>query len=221
MSTYHVTITLKSPLSLGSGQGNVNVDADVIHDEYGMPYFPGKRLRGLLYESAVEVTEMAGFATFVPIVNDVFRRTEHTDVRLIIPNFYLPDYETMKKDWQYVQQHYGDCIQAEHVLEEYTSLRYQTSIDKDTGTALDSSLHNIRVLDNTLSGTTTNVSFVGNIELIHGRKEHAIVLALALQNLCAAGMKRNRGFGKISCGFTDKKLQDSLIEEAFVKGGLV
>ena len=48
-----------SPLHLGSGQADVNVDAEVIHDDAGLPYFPAKRFKGLLYESALEVAEMS------------------------------------------------------------------------------------------------------------------------------------------------------------------
>ena len=52
------SVEVLSPIHLGSGQADVNVDADVIHDRYGMPYFPGRRFKGLLYESALEVREM-------------------------------------------------------------------------------------------------------------------------------------------------------------------
>ena len=50
-----ITVTVVSPLHLGAGTADINVDADIVHDEYGLPYFPGRRFKGLLYESAVEV----------------------------------------------------------------------------------------------------------------------------------------------------------------------
>ena len=67
------------------------------------------------------------------------------------------------------------------VLEEYTTVRFQTEIDKESGTARDNSLHNMQA---TLTG---------------GEARHAEALALACANLRTAGLKRNRGFGKIRC----------------------
>ena len=52
---YTLTIKLLSPTMLMSGQGDVNTDSTIIHDRYGIPYIPAKRVRGVLYESALEV----------------------------------------------------------------------------------------------------------------------------------------------------------------------
>lgn len=46
MGKLTVTIKTLSPLHLGSGQESIIVDSDVVHDQYGMPYFPAKRFRG-------------------------------------------------------------------------------------------------------------------------------------------------------------------------------
>ena len=54
-----VTVTALSPLHLGSGKADVVIDAEVVHDKYGMPYLPAKRFKGVLYESALEVWEMS------------------------------------------------------------------------------------------------------------------------------------------------------------------
>lgn len=215
MAVYAVTIHVESPLSLGGGQGDVNVDSSVIHDEFGVPYFPAKRLRGLLYESAVEVVEMAErcgkpFLTKC-IVDELFHHVEDTPVRLIIQNFYLQGYETMRADWKYIQQAYKKYIRPEQVLEAYTSLRYQTEIDAQTGVAKDHSLRNIRVVNAPLA-------FSGSIEVQSGTNDHVEALALALQNLRGAGQKRNRGFGKISCRMAD---QDKWVEKALRKGGML
>ena len=64
-----------SPIHLGSGAADVNLDADIIHDEFGLPYFPAKRFKGLLYESAVELEEMfelAGMPLDETLVEDIF-----------------------------------------------------------------------------------------------------------------------------------------------------
>lgn len=213
MATYDVTIHVDSPLSLGGGQGDVNVDSDVIHDEYGMPYFPAKRLRGLLYESAIEVTEMANLCGKQILtkrcVDELFHHVEDTSVRLVIHNFYLEGYEEMRSEWAYIQRKFKEYIRPEQVLEAYTSLRYQTAIDEETGVAKDHSLRNIRVVDEPLT-------FTGTIEIQHGTADHVRALALGLQNLRSAGQKRNRGFGKITCSMND---QEKLVTEALEEGG--
>lgn len=214
MAEYTVTIDVQSPLSLGSGQGDVNIDSSIIHDEFGVPYFPAKRFKGLLYESAVEVVEMAQacqkpFLTMTT-VDELFHHTPDATVQLIVWNFYLPGYETMKQDWQYIQQTYKEYIQPANVLEEYTSLRYQTEIDAVTGVAKDHSLRNIRVVNAPLT-------FTGSLTILSGTKEHEKALALALQNLRTAGQKRNRGFGTIRCRM---KGQDKIVKQALQEGGI-
>lgn len=58
MAELDVTIKISSPIHLNSGQADVNVDAEIVHDEFDFPYFPGKRFKGLLYESTLEILEM-------------------------------------------------------------------------------------------------------------------------------------------------------------------
>ncbi len=206
-----------SPLHLGSGQADVNVDAEVIHDEAGLPYFPAKRLKGLLYESALEVTEMN-----TPLgkgeelraeLDDLFHHGRQGKSRLIIPNLHLEEQEAMKEDWLYLQRAYPEIFSANDVLEQYTSLRYQTRIDKKTGTAADGSLHNMRVVEE-------GVVFEGKIEVLNGSDRQFKLLALACKNLTQAGLKRTRGFGCIDCAMLQngKDIRTPLIRDVFEGG---
>ena len=46
MSEYIVTISLESNCLLGSGEGwGSVVDADIVFDNIGLPYFPARRLK--------------------------------------------------------------------------------------------------------------------------------------------------------------------------------
>ena len=208
-----VKVKTLSPIHLNSGQADVNVDADVVHDKYGLPYFPGKRLKGLLYESAVEVKEMAEAANMIFInqktIDELFGHTGDggASVQMIVEDLYIAEYETIKPDLEYLEEKYPAYIRKEDVLQEFTSIRYQTAIEKETGTAKDGSLRNIRVVD-------AGMEFVGKWEILGAKQEHLEALALAMQNLSAAGGKRNRGFGEISCVMTDQK---KLVEQAMRK----
>lgn len=193
-----LTISVVSALHLGSGQADVNLDAEVVHDHCGVPYFPAKRLKGLLYESALEVVEMAeasGQKLFsLDELNGLFQHGVSGEKQLIMHNFYLPGYEQDRQGWAYLQAKYPGLINARDVLEEYTSIRYQTSIDKATHTALDHSLHNIRVVE-------AGCCFKGSIQVVNGDEQDRAILALACRNLRYAGGKRNRGLGRIECCF--------------------
>lgn len=217
---FTLEVTALSPLHLGSGRADVNVDAEVVHDRAGLPYFPGKRFKGLIYESALEVLEMselAGLSLFTEEeMEELFQHNVQSDTQLTIPNLHLASEEAarqMEEDWLYLQQHYPELVSAQDVLSLYTSLRYQTMIDRETGTAAETSLRNIRVVDEGLT-------FCGTVRLKGGTRKKLTILALALRNLSQAGMKRNRGFGRISCAMLQhgKDIRSVLVNEA-LKGG--
>lgn len=196
----HAPITIRvqslSPLHLGSGQADVNVDAEVIHDDTGLPYFPAKRFKGLLYESALEVAEMSELAGLNLLdkkeIDALFQHGCLGETQLIVSNLYLEDYEQLHEDWKHLQEAFPALFQATDVLEQYTSLRYQTKIDRKTGTAADTSLHNMRVVDEGLC-------FEGQCCVQNGNRRALEILALALRNLSQSGLKRTRGFGRIAC----------------------
>lgn len=217
---FTLEVTALSPLHLGSGRADVNVDAEVVHDRAGLPYFPGKRLKGLIYESALEVLEMSELARLNLFteeeMEELFQHNVQSDTQMTIPNLQLASEEAarqMEEDWLYLQQHYPDLVSAQDVLSLYTSLRYQTMIDRETGTAAETSLRNIRVVDEGLA-------FCGAVRLKGGTRKKLTILALALRNLSQAGMKRNRGFGRISCAMLQhgKDIRSVLVDEA-LKGG--
>ena len=222
MAEFEVLIEVTSPIHLGSGQADVNIDSYVIHDEYGFPYFPAKRFKGLLYESALEVQEMLELSKFefdTSIIEDIFHhhssnKGKVSEVQLIVPNFYLlpqEEYQQFCQEWQYLQnpKYYGEIFRPSDVLEFYTSLRYQTKLEN--GVAADSSLHNMRILN---SGLT----FQGTLELINETEKHLNFLALAIRNLTSAALKRNRGFGRIDCSILS--MEGSLNEEMMIENAL-
>ena len=216
---FMVHVRLESPMHLGSGKADVNVDAEVVHDRWGLPYFPAKRFKGLLYESAMEVTEIlaaCGADRFKQKdVDQLFQHGCSTETQLIIPNLYLADYEAICQEWQLLEQEYGEVFQPLDVLGQYTSLRYQTRIDRKTGTAADTSLHNLRVVG-------AGLEFYGQVRLLGGTLQQLMLLSLAMKNLTAAGGKRNRGFGEISCRMEQdgRDIQTILIGTALKEGVL-
>lgn len=185
------------------GQGDVNTDSTIVHDRYGIPFIPAKRVRGVLYESALEVAEMmqaAGLKTFtIDDVKVLFNRLESVEdnPRLSLSNLTIADYDVVASELAALEQHYPDVFTKKRVLEEYTSMRYYTSIDQVTGTALEGTLHNSRVLNRGLV-------FSGRIGVEDITETERLILACAVRNLTGIGGKRNRGFGQIECTIDDK-----------------
>ena len=199
MAEIDVTIEILSPIHLGSGQADVNIDAEIVHDSLGLPYFPGKRFKGLLFESALEIWEMFELSELdtkqLTPLEKIFHRHSESDIQLIVPNFFicpLAEYENLCAEWKYLHQNYSEIFTPSDVLNSFTSLRYQTQIDKKTGTTKDGSLHNLRVLD-------AGLKFYGRITLLNADEKVFNLLALAIKNMRTAGTKRNRGFGQIKC----------------------
>jgi CRISPR/Cas system CMR subunit Cmr4 (Cas7 group RAMP superfamily) len=59
MNTYTFKIGLQSDTLVGSAGGHGSlIDSEVVFDEYGIPYIPGKRIKGLLRDSLMEVVAM-------------------------------------------------------------------------------------------------------------------------------------------------------------------
>ena len=135
---YTLTIKLLSPTMLMSGQGDVNTDSTIVHDRYGIPFIPAKRVRGVLYESALEVAEMmhaAGLKIFtIDDVKGLFNRLEGAEdnPRLSISNLTIVDYDVVATELAALEAQYPAVYTKERVLEEYTSMRDYTSIDQVT-----------------------------------------------------------------------------------------
>ena len=126
---------------LMSGQGDVNTDSTIIHDRYGIPYIPAKRVRGVLYESALEVAEMMELSKLdaftIEDVNILFNRSTDDQLvednpKLVISNLTIADYDTVANDIAALQsdKNLNKIFIKDRILGEYTSMRYYTSIVK-------------------------------------------------------------------------------------------
>lgn len=216
MAEFDVTIEILSPIHLISGQADVNVDSEIVHDDLGFPYFPAKRFKGLLYESAVEIFEMFELSKLdtqnLSPLEKIFHRQSKSNVQLIVPNFFIKpadEYEIFCSEWRYLKMTYPEIFTTAEILNSFTSLRYQTQLTD--GVAANGSLHNLRVLNE-------GIKFFGRVTLLNADEKILNVLALAIKNLSSAGTKRNRGFGRIKCTAEfGNKSSDKLVEEFFAK----
>ncbi len=184
-------INLDSYTLCGSGEGAGLIDNDVVFDKLGFPYLPGRRIKGLLRESAQEVLEMLDKDVSLScLLSSLFGSRGFKPGTLKIPNLYLPDYDVIRA---YTEELMKDrnmsAINIANIIATYTETRAQTALEKD-GIAVDGSLRTSRLLK-------PRICFYSEIESLS--KPEEALLFLATHNLKRMGTRRNRGQGKISC----------------------
>ncbi len=168
------------------------VDTDVERDGLGLPYIPGRRLKGLFRESALEVSEMLGLD--VRAVDQLFGVRGGRESQIRFGNLRLNGAELFGDLLTWLAEDdasrpLANCLTADKVNRLFVETRYHTAIDPDTGTAQDQSL---RVVAAVKPGQTFSGEIWGDVN----EPEYAL-LTLAAGNLRRVGLKRHRGFGRV------------------------
>lgn len=204
-----LTFTLLSDATFGRGDGVAGlVDAEVQHDEYGLPYLGGKTLKGLLAAECAEILyaleqsktpdlqEWQDAAQF--LFGNPGSRAE-TAGRLIVGNAQLPD---DLRDW--IQADFRSLRESEKGkkqranLESLTALRKQTAVDAKTGASKDNTLRTMRVI-------VRDVVFTARLDFTETAPERACwLLAACVQAFHRAGTGRNRGRGRLQATLYDQ-----------------
>jgi len=194
LSKMVIRVETLSSLMLGSGSGfGQTLDADIVFDSYGLPFFPARRLKGMLRESAAEIAEIfikAEIADFSADIEVLFGTSVNQGL-LQLYDLYPEDYYQTVEWLKWGFAEYPNFINKEAVLETFTHIRYQTAID-DNGIAKETSLRSIRVLN-------PGIVFYGEIDDTEFTGDSSKLLALACLNLKQAGSRRSRGLGEIRC----------------------
>jgi len=217
MREYTIVIELESHCLLGSGEGWGSViDTDIVFDRTGLPYFPARRLKGCLRESALEVLEMlegTGLKKFDRrLIESIFGRPGDSEgAGVIFNNLFLPKHKEIVSWLRWGFQELYGLLSPETIVAAFTSLRQQTSITKQ-GIAEDGSLRTCRVLK-------SGLIFTGDIILKSEKREVMDLIALSCANLRHVGTMRTRGYGRVKCSLKEgevdlsSKAVDELEEE--------
>lgn len=198
-------LTTKSNVLLGSGEGTAMVDADSTFHASGFPYIPGRRLKGLLRESLIEVMEIYGETpeSIATMVSELFGTEGANGPKggLVVPNLYLTGWQRLLSQTQLARQSNGGAttFHAENVKRYYCTEIPQTAVEG--GVAKDGSLRMYRVL-------SPGHAFEAEMKLPDG-----VGLAWfqrAIANLRVAGTRRNKGFGEVRLELTDSQTTSSV-----------
>lgn len=212
-----IRITLLSDLCAGNGASLGNrIDTDIVTDEWGLPYIPGRRLRGCLRQSAMLLSD-SGYILPVskaPFDRDMVDRLFGTPERagaLTVGNAYLPAYKEMVHTVRRVRE---DRTLPEGIASPaavtalFTRVRGQTKLEN--GVAADNTLRYTRVLN--------------AADLLHPEKPNEFLAEVRIENTdpaaeealeacCKAfrhmGTHRNRGMGQVKCRVTDGPAEET------------
>lgn len=199
-----IRLQLKSDATFGRGDGVAGlIDAEIEHDEYGLPYLRGRTLKGLLVEECANVLYALRASQPTNIVElyelaagEMFGRagsTSEDDGLLHVGAAMLPETfrRAIRRDVD------KGVVRPKDVLEALTTIRRQTAIDEETGAPRKTSLRSMRVLVREVV-LTSRLKFAET-----ETPEMKALLAACVHALHRAGTGRNRGRGRIEATLCD------------------
>ena len=195
---YTLTITPKTYLHCGSGEGGVLVDSDVVFHPSGFPMIPARRLKGLLRESMTEVLEITGAANVDGTIQQWFGKGGDDYANGIISrmgNGYVAPWKEIKAALSKGENPGKDAIVA------YTTTEVQQTALDENGIAKKHSLRTYRVV-NPQEGFHFEAAIQCSSSLSADEQR---LLQQAVQNLRFMGSRRNRGLGQVACSLSEPK----------------
>ena len=138
-----IIIKLLSDLCTCSGETyNSMVDMDVVYDENGIPYIPAKRIKGCIREAALEMVEIGIIEK--KQYERIFGKEGNSRAAFTLSNAYITGYSEAVEALQACS--HRELVSQQNVLNQYTYMRTQTSVDLETGVADENSLRTLRVV---------------------------------------------------------------------------
>ncbi|HOV21798.1 MAG TPA: RAMP superfamily CRISPR-associated protein [bacterium] len=176
---------------VGSGEASVLIDSDIIFDDFGIPFIPAKRIKGLLKESATEIIEILGISNS-NYLESIFG-TGSNEGKTKFSNLFIKDYKNITELIKEARKDKNSrfVLSKENIIKYFTETRQQTAIN-EKGVAKPHSLRTYRVLK-------PFIEFEGTISDKDITDDEKSLLFLAVINLKRIGVRRNRGLGKIKC----------------------
>ena len=216
MEKYILKIEFLSDTIFSGGETIVSVsDIDILYDEYKIPYYKGKSIKGNIRESADIIVENQKLydkdlaEKNKKIVTTLFGKNynkydgedqlkykdDQTQGILKFENLSLD--EAIKETLKYLVD--SGEVKKEEILNSLTDIRYATKINRQTGTAQNTSLRSMRVLNK-------DVVFYANIYSDRELSEEELALLIcAIKTTRHLGTLRSRGKGEVKCTLLPKK----------------
>lgn len=201
MTTYFLTLTLLSEATFGRGDGVAgSVDAEVEHDDYGLPYLHGRGVKGLLTAQCADILgaleNSHAYANLEAAATRLFGEWGSNlaaNGALYVGPALLPNSLRQAVRQKIDQKKLGRA----DVLAALTTVRRQTQVDDQTGVAKDKSLRSTRVLIRDLE---FEAAIITERELDSTERG---LLAACVKAVRRVGTHRARGLGRVKTELYD------------------
>lgn len=208
-------IKLLSDTTFGRGEGTAGeVDTEVEHDEFGIPFIGGKTIRGLLRDSWLSMRPH--FSELLIAGDRVFGPTKRFDDHCLLR---IGDalLQEDARDWLVAaatREPEDQQLSPAAILAACTEIRYQTAEDRATGAPQTTTLRSCRVV-------LRSFAFESSLEWLHGEIPNADdlrVLAMSVLATRHGGLSRNRGRGHLRITLDDDLAGTRLLAGVTKKG---
>ena len=174
-------VTLLSDICVSDGGVyNSSIDTDVCYDKKGFPYIPGKRIKGCLRECAIELSDWGDSIDVKAVFGEENRAGVSGSVRI--------GNATLEESGQVNPEDNPILYHPQNILQHYTYIRTQTSVDQETGVADEASLRSIRV-------AKKGLVFYAPIEIDERYRQEFTRCCAVCKHM---GIARTRGLGEVS-----------------------
>lgn len=202
MKECYMRIELKSDLCVSDGGiYNSMLDTDVCYDDNGIPYIPAKRIKGCLREAAIELQDWGMEID----INKLFGKGgSYKDAAgLRIGNAHIEYYKAYKES--VLKNKDSLLMHRQNVINHFTYIRTQTSIDYESGAASKGSLRTMRVVN---KGTV----FIAKVYVEPDMYEWLKACCTVLKHM---GIARTRGLGEVSITLMEQSdIKDNVGDDA-------
>lgn len=183
---------------IGTGRGSgQNLDALVEKDEHGLPYIPGKTIKGLFRDACYKMdkwqsTHYTDLLFGVRTAEDEQTRDETTPGRLRFGNLNL-----IERDYLIQPDKQGDEAKSK-LIPHLFQTQASTAIDEETGSAKEKSLRMIEVvIPAKLEGGIEYLPSIHDEKPPMSLEELAKLLEQAASLITHIGANKNRGMGRV------------------------
>ncbi len=204
-------ITLLSDMCVSDGSVfNVVVDTEVCKDEYGFPYIPARRIKGCLRECALELQEWGDRIN----PDQLFGLGGNQRGKVRIGDAVLEEAGEQReflRGQKNGSEATREMFHPVNILKHYTYNRTQTALDPETGSAGDTSLRTMRVVNKGLV-------FQAPVQVEEDQYDDLEKLCHFLRHM---GIARTRGLGEVRAELIPNEVApDQPAKEISLENGL-
>lgn len=202
ITTVWLKIFLLSDTTFGRGDGVAGlVDAEIQHDDLGLPYLGGKTLKGLLGGQSAEIlfalqqSHSPGIEDWQSAATFLFGQPgskQQASARMQVSDAQLPkDLRLyLQEDYRLMSEEKRSKARLDN-LNALTALRHQTAMDETTGAPKKHSLRTMRVI-------LRQTPFIARLDFKEDLTGYPqLLLAAIVKSFRRAGTGRSRGRGRI------------------------